>query len=157
MKQKTENEVKAATIFDHLNNITAKKLPWHALSDADKKTFSVFIINRWLSMNINYIELVNEFQKYTIGQLTPEIVYKLYLDFLPKEKSFNKYVKGKKDSSISIDLIEFYARVYMCSTREAKSQLEILLRDNKPFLEELLSSYGKTDKEIKKLLNVKQS
>ena len=54
--------------------------------DMDKKTFSPFIVNRWLSMNLNLIELVNELQKH-IGQLKPRDVYKLYFDVLPQKKN----------------------------------------------------------------------
>ena len=42
---------KAKTIFQHLSGIKEKKVEWNSLSDMDKKTFSPFIINRWLSMN----------------------------------------------------------------------------------------------------------
>ena len=85
---------KPATIFDHLANITWKKTDWNTLDEASQKTFSPYLINRWLSMNPNYIEIVDMFQQYTIGPLSKKHVYQLYLDFLPKQKSFNKYIKG---------------------------------------------------------------
>ena len=84
------SETKKATIFDHLSNITDKKVPWSTLNDVDRKAFSVYLINRWLSMNMDFIEIVNELQKYTIGQLSPAETYKLYFDVLPKQKQFNK-------------------------------------------------------------------
>ncbi len=70
---------KAATIFDHLAGITYKKTPWESLSEADRKSFSPYLINRWLSMNEDLIEYVDAFQQYTIGPLSVREVYKLYL------------------------------------------------------------------------------
>ena len=74
---------KPATIFDHINHLTHKKKPWEDLSEADQKSFSPYIINRWLSMNPDLIEIVDMFQQYTIGPLSKKHVYQLYLDFLP--------------------------------------------------------------------------
>ena len=50
---------KPATIFDHLANITHKKVPWEKLSDLDQKSFSPYLINRWLSMNMGLIEIID--------------------------------------------------------------------------------------------------
>ena len=72
---------KPATIFDHLGNITWKKTPWDTLDEASQKSFSPYLINRWLSMNPDYIEIVDMFQQYTIGPLSKKHVYQLYFDF----------------------------------------------------------------------------
>ena len=90
MAIKSENTVKAKTIFQHLSGIKEKKESWASLSDMDKKSFSPFIINRWLSMNLDLLPIVNILQKYTIGFLSARDVYKVYLDFLPKKKTFDK-------------------------------------------------------------------
>ena len=80
---------KPATLFDHLANITWKKKPWSELTETDQKSFSPYLINRWLSMNMNYIELVDMFQQYTIGPLKKKHVYQLYFDFLLKLSIIN--------------------------------------------------------------------
>ena len=46
---------KPATLFDHLANITWKKKPWSELTESDQKSFTPYLINRWLSMNPDYI------------------------------------------------------------------------------------------------------
>ena len=86
---------KAKTLFQHLSGLKESKTSWDSLSVMDKKTFEPFMVNRFLSMNMGLLELVNELQKFTIGQLSPRDVYKMYLDFLPKKRSFDKYIKGK--------------------------------------------------------------
>lgn len=87
-KKSTNTGVKAKSIFDHLSGIKEKKVAWESLSEMDKKSFSPFIINRWLSMNMDLLPIVNILQKYTIGLLSSRDVYKVYLDFLPKQKNF---------------------------------------------------------------------
>ena len=140
---------KPATLFDHLANITWKKKPWSELSETDQKSFSPYLINRWLSMNINYIELVDMFQQYTIGPLSKKHVYQLYFDFLPKQKSFNKYIKGKKQDKYNKDLVKLIADHYQIARIEAEEYISLL---NETEISSLLRKYGKTDKEIKGLI-----
>ena len=71
------------TIIDWINQILVDKKPWDSFSESDQKTFSPFIINRWLSMDKDFIEVVNYFQKYAIGTLESREVYKWYSDFYP--------------------------------------------------------------------------
>ena len=140
---------KPATLFDHLANITWKKKPWSELSETDQKSFSPYLINRWLSMNINYIELVDMFQQYTIGPLNKKHVYQLYFDFLPKQKSFNKYIKGKKQDKYNKELVKLIANHYQVAKIEAEEYISLLEQSE---ISSLLKKYGKTDKEIKGLL-----
>ena len=81
---------KAKTLFQHLSGLKEYKTSWDSLSVMDKKTFEPFMVNRFLSMNMGLLELVNELQKFTIGQLSPRDVYKMYFDFLPKKKTWDK-------------------------------------------------------------------
>ena len=143
---------KKATIFDHLSFITDKKRPWDTLSDVDKKAFVPYLINRWLSMNWQLVEIVNELQKYTIGQLSPKEVYQLYYDFLPKQRQFNKYIKGKKDDKYNAELIELIAMHFQISEKEASEYIELYLLIDKDALVSIVKMYGKPDQEVKKLL-----
>jgi len=149
MEKKSENTVKAKTIFQHLSGIKEKKESWASLSDMDKKSFSPFIINRWLSMNLDLLPIVNILQKYTIGFLSARDVYKVYLDFLPKKKTFDKYIKGSKSSKYNKDVLEYLSKWYGVSQREVTDYLEILSKDD---VINILTKYGLTEKESKKLL-----
>jgi hypothetical protein len=144
---------KAASLFDHLSFITDKKRKWETLSEADQKSFSPYLINRWLSMTPELIEYVDMFQRYTIGILTPRDVYKLYYDFLPKQKFFSKYVKGKKRTEHNEELIQIIQNHLQISEIEAIEYTEILKIQEKDYIfKELLERYGKDEKTIKKLL-----
>ena len=150
MAKKFENTgIKARTIFEHLSGIKEKKESWESLSEMDKKSFTPFIINRWLSMNLELLPIINILQKYTIGVLSPKEVYKLYLDFLPKQKTFDKYIKGKKEGKYNTELLQYLSNWYGVSHREVEDYLEILSKEQ---VIEILMKYGLTDKESKKLL-----
>jgi hypothetical protein len=147
---------KKATIFDHLDNITVNKKEWDKMSDEDQKAFVPYLINRWLSMNMDYIDLVNELQKYSIGLLNPSEVYKLYFDILPKKKTFNKYIKGKKAQKYSDELVKLVSKHYLVSESEAIDYLEIYFDKDLDTLKDIIKLYGKTDKDIAKLLKIEK-
>lgn len=141
---------KPATIFDHLANLTHKKVSWDKLSEADRKSFSPYLINRWLSMNPDFIELVDMLQQYTIGILDKKQVYQLYYELLPRQKTFSKYIKGKKENKYNADLLKFICERFWVNKDEAAEYLELLPK------EELISElkrYGNDDGTIKKLLS----
>ena len=145
---------KAATIFDHLSNITDKKKEWNQLTEADQKSFAPYIINRWLSMHYDLIEIVDMFQQYTIGPLDRKHVYQLYHDILPAGRFRAKYIKGKNMKKFEPELVKFMAAHFKLSERETEEYLALWNMDSngKSRMQEILRQYGKTDKEIKKLL-----
>ena len=137
------------TIFDWVNNILIHKKHWDDFTEDEQKKFSPFIINRWLSMDIEFIEIVNFFQKYSIGTLEPREVYKWYCDMLPKGKRFNKYIKGKKDKKYNTELLDIMITHFECSKSQVKDYLDLIHKDE---LIEILEKYGMNEKTIKRLL-----
>ena len=136
------------TIFDWINQILVKKTHWNDFTVDEQKKFSPFIINRWLSMEPEFIEIVNYFQKLAIGTLEPREVYKWYCEILPKGKRFNKYIKGKKDKKYDLELISLLTHHFECSKVEVKQHLKLI---DKIELKEILEKYGKDEKTIKRL------
>ena len=137
------------TIFDWVNNILVTKKHWDDFTEDEQKKFSPFIINRWLSMDKDFIEIVNYFQKYSIGTLEPREVYKWYCDMLPKGKRFNKYIKGKKDKKYNTELIDIMVQHFECSKSQVKDYLDLIAKDE---LIQILEKYGMNEKTIKRLL-----
>ena len=101
------------------------KKHWNDFTEDEQKKFSPFIINRWLSMDKDFIEIVNVFQKYAIGTLEPREVYKWYCDILPKGKRFNKYIKGKKNKKYDPELVDIICKDFECSKLQTKEYLSI--------------------------------
>ena len=137
------------TIFNWINEILVSKKHWNDFTEDEQKKFSPFIINRWLSMDKEFIEIVNFFQKYAIGTLEPREVYKWYCDMLPKGKRFNKYIKGKKDKKYNTELIDIMVQHFECSKSQVKDYLDLIAKDE---LMEILEKYGMNEKTIKRLL-----
>ena len=137
------------TIFNWINEILVSKKHWNEFTEDEQKKFSPFIINRWLSMDKDFLEIVNFFQKYSIGTLEPREVYKWYCDMLPKGKRFNKYIKGKKDKKYNTELIDIMVTHFECSKSQVKDYLDLIAKDE---LMEILEKYGMNEKTIKRLL-----
>lgn len=135
------------TLFDWLNEITYNKSPWEKFTNDDHALFLPWMINRFISMNSKYIELVNDVQQYN---LPANKLYEFYCKSLPKQKQFFKYVKSKKDKdNPAIDIL---ANVFMISTREAKEYYNTVIKQE---IEDLVTlhtqPYTKTKaKKIKK-------
>ena len=142
-------EKKGATIFDFIDGLTHKKKEWSKWSESDQKKFSVFIVNRWLSMRMEFTELVNEFQTYTIGLLRPQETYRLYHEFLPASKGFAKYIKGKSEDKYEKDLVAQFAEHYQISKSEAADYIDLM---NKEQCDRILTMYGYSEGDKKKLL-----
>tara|TARA_Y100001937_G_scaffold12272_1_gene15560 strand:- start:939 stop:1364 length:426 start_codon:yes stop_codon:yes gene_type:complete len=136
------------TIIDWMNQLLVHKKSWDSFSENEQKSFNTFIINRWLSMDKEFIEIVNYFQKYSIGTLESREVYKWYCDILPKGKRFNKYIKGKKSTKYEKELVDILIKYFECSKLQVKDYLELISEIE---LVQILESYGKDKKTIKRL------
>ena len=121
------------TIFDWINQMLVTKKHWNEFTEDEQKKFSPFIINRWLSMDLDFIEFVNVFQKYAIGTLEPREVYKWYCDVLPRGKRFNKYIKGKKSKKYDKELITILVKHFECSKLHVEEYLEFLSKKDHIF------------------------
>lgn len=136
-----------ADLFSILNDITYSKKAYSKFSESERKEINPFMINRYISFNPDYLELVNFIQ--FIPYDRRESYYKIYCDFLPKKKLWLKYVKkGKKDVNQEelLNKISFY---YQCSKREAKDYLQLLSPE---IIKNILKELSLSDKEIKKLI-----
>ena len=144
--------VKKKSLFDHVNQVTSVQNPnyWDDISDEDKKSWSNYMINRFLSMKSDWIDLVNEIQKYP---LEPKELYKVYTSILPKKKQWLRYIKGDKKMDYPKWVYEIVAKDMQVSMREAVSSVETytMSTGGQSELADILLKYGTEDKEIRKL------
>jgi hypothetical protein len=113
---------KPLDLFGWLKEITYNKRKWNTFTDEDRKTWNNFMIHKYLSMNENYVELVNIVQKY--NNLTNEQVYMIYSNLIPKSNVFLKFIKGKKDK-LPEDEVVYLSQYFECSVQEVKDYIEI--------------------------------
>ena len=125
------------TPFDHLKNLHTKKRNWNDFNDEEKKNFNVFIINKALSFNPNYLDIVNLIQKYSIGQITQKEIFKIYFSLLPNKFRFYKWIKNKNEKKDK-DKIEYLAMHFKCSKREAQDYLSLL---DKKTIKNIIKNY----------------
>jgi hypothetical protein len=135
------------TLFDWLNNLTWDKKDWDSFSDEDKESFNPYLIHRFISMEPNYIELVNEVQN--IPTTEKKLIYLTYKSLLPKQKKYFKYIKGSNKTN-NDDLINKISEYYQCSTREAKDYLSFLEKEEILVILEELGIDKKTSKKLLK-------
>lgn len=142
-------------LFDHLKQITEVQNPnyFDSLDDASKKSFSNFMVHRFISMNPEWLDLISELQPYT-ELLDAKSLYLAYIGLLPKGKTYLKYVKGKKDNDKYEDwLLELIVRYYECSVRVAKEYLYMLYQtqEGRENIKDICEKYGVAPEKIKKL------
>ena len=133
-------------IFDWLKEINYHKSPVSKFTDKDWELWNSYMIHRFMSMNKDFIEVVNYVQEFPPQE--KRMIYKVYREFIPKNNKWNKYIKSKTKEP-NKDLIKRLQNNFQVSSREIKDYLKIL--DNTE-IDRILSQQGLEKKEIKQLL-----
>jgi hypothetical protein len=138
----------AKTLFDHINSIyqDQRRDYFSTLDDSEKRTYSNYMVNRFLSMNLHQLPLVNEIQKYN---LPPEIHYLFYATTIPRGKQFNKYVKASRKKEHADWLVELVAKHFLVSKSEADGYIDIYYAQDKSGLKSICELYGIEKKLLK--------
>ena len=136
------------TIIDWMNQLLVHKKSWDEFTEDEQKRFSPFIINRWLSMDKEFIEIVNYFQKYSIGTLESREVYEWYRNILPKGKRFNKYIKSKMNKKYDDYLINTLCNYFECSKLQVVEYIKLISKED---VVSILEKYGTNPKQIKNI------
>jgi hypothetical protein len=144
----------AKKLFDHLNAITLEQDPnyFDKLTEEDVKTWSNFMINRFLSMKPEWVELIASLLPLT-QTLRPSEMYKLYIRILPKGKQYLKYTKGKSADKYEEFLVELIKREYSVPESQAIDYIDVLYssREGRENIKYICESYGIEKKQITKL------
>ena len=135
-----------ANIFDWLKHINQYKTPVSKFTDKDWEVFNSYMVHRFLSMNHDYIEIVNYVQEFPPQEKI--MIYNIYKEFIPKNNKWNKYVKSSVKQP-NKDLVNQLKDHFKVSTREIKDYLKIL---DTTEINRILSNRGLETKEIKQLL-----
>jgi len=136
------------TLFDWLNELTFNKREWSSFSEDQRESFNSYMIHRYVSMYIGYVEIANVAQKLPLTE--KEKIYNIYKTMLPKKKMFLKYVK-KQNKNAYEDLLQYVANYYHCSFGEAEEYIDIIREAGvRGILWEMGVDEKETDKLIKK-------
>lgn len=146
--------MKSKTPFDHINAIYGDQgIDYYkSLTDVDKKTFAPYIISMGISMNVEFIHIVNAINRYW-NELGPNEVYLFYSQIIPKGKYFSKWIKGSKSDKYEPWLIQLVSKKYEVSEFEAISYLNIFFKtdEGKAELRSICEGFGIDAKKLKKV------
>ena len=133
-------------IFDWLKEINSTKSHPDSFTNQDWDVWNSYMVHRFLSMNPDYVELVNETQ--VLPPTNKKQIYSIYREYIPKNNKWSKYVKSnikEPDKDLTLQLKKYFN----VSVREVKDYLKIL---DKKQVQSILVKQGLEEKEIKKLL-----
>ncbi|MDA8685561.1 hypothetical protein N9L94_00910 [Robiginitalea sp.] len=133
-------------IFDWLKQINTIKSDPDTFSDKDWEVWNSYMVHRFLSMNKDYLELVNETQK--IMPQNKKEIYSIYREYIPKNNSWNKYIKSKV-KKVNPELLTYLSEYWECSKTEAKEYITLL---DTTEIRHILETSGFEKKEITKIL-----
>ena len=116
---------------------------WEQLTEQERKAFSVYMINRFLSMSIDYLPIVNELQTH-YENIGGREAYLYYCSVIPKKSQFYKYIKKSSEKKEDTDTIQLVAKHFQVGTSEAAEYVELYnsTSDGKKALKELIAMYG---------------
>lgn len=154
-KKKTNNTPKGrATLFDHIKQITSIQDPnyFDKISDDDKKTFSNYMIYRFLSMNGKLIELLAEIQPY-VQALEPKQFYLALIGLIPKGNYYSKYIKSKNEDKWPEWLVGYIKNEYNTNKNQSLEYLHMLnsTSQGRSTIKYICAKYGVDKSEIDKL------
>ena len=138
-------QIEVKNIFDWLEEITYKKSPPANFSQASWDKWNSYMIHRYVSMYIGYIDVANYVQK--INPQNKQQIYSIYREMIPKKKTWLKYIKNQNKRNYQ-ELAEYVAEYFQCSLGEADHYIDILRRVG---IEGILWDMGVEEKEIQKL------
>jgi hypothetical protein len=110
-------------IWGWLNEITLYKSSPEEISEESWNNFNSYMIHRYVSMDMNYIDIVNYVQK--INPQSKKQIYSIYREMIPKKKVYLKYVKNENKRNYQ-ELAEYIADYLECSLGEADEYIDIL-------------------------------
>lgn len=144
----------AVSLFDHIKAITQTqdKKYWDKLDESDKKTWSSYMVFRFLSMNPEWVTTVAQLQPY-LQEVPPKACYLALIDVIPKTRAFLKYMKAKGEDTYEKWLVELFNKHYSTSTLESEEYVKILYstKSGRERIKELCTMYGIESKQITKL------
>tara|TARA_B100000963_G_C22588979_1_gene654548 strand:+ start:956 stop:1366 length:411 start_codon:yes stop_codon:yes gene_type:complete len=133
-------------IFDWLKQINYHKQPASSFSEKDWELFNSYMVHRFMSMNKDFIDVVNYVQE--MPPQEKKLIYNIYREYIPKNNKWNKYIKSNIKQH-NTELLKYLSQYWECSQNEVKEYLNFLEDD---IIFSILNQMGVPQKEQNKLL-----
>jgi len=140
------DKIEVSNIFGWLDEITVKKSHPNSFSEASWDKWNSYMIHRYVSMNMGYIDIVNYVQK--TNPQSKKQIYTIYREMIPRKKLWFTYIKNEKKRNYK-ELAEYIAEYLDCGLGEADHYVDILKKEG---CKDILFRMGVEDKEVNKLI-----
>jgi len=134
------------TLFDWLDEIMLHKTSPEKISEESWDKFNSYMIHRYVSMYIDYIDIVNYVQK--INPQSKKQIYTIYREMIPKKKLWLKYIKNENKKNYQ-ELAQYVAEYFECSLGEAEHYIDIIRETG---VRNILWEMGVDNKQTDKLI-----
>lgn len=108
----------AKTLFEHLKDLTYTK---EVLKEEDEKSYSQYMINRFVSMNSLYIDIISDV--FNRSDIPKDIHHAALRKIMPKKNTFFKYIK-KSTEDYDKELMDKLVVTLELSKREISRLLD---------------------------------
>ena len=143
-----QSKPKQFSIFDFVKAIIDTKPSWDTFTPEQQKMFSGYMINKFLSMNVKYIDIINYVQGLNVKE--NKKLYEIYCFLIPQSKNtYSPFIKSTTKSLVLPELTKYISEHFECSKTEAEEYIQ--MTDEK-WLENILVSKGVDEKQVKKLI-----
>lgn len=144
----TTKQSKSFSVFDFVKAIIDTKQSWESFTPEQQKQFNKFMVNKVLSMNRKYIDVVNYVQKLNIEN--NKKIYDVYCWMIPQSKNtYSQFIKAASKKSTPDELLNHVKEYFECSIKEAEEYVQLMENE---YIVNVLTSRGVDEKEIKKLI-----
>jgi hypothetical protein len=140
------SQIKVNNIFGWLDEIMLHKHDPKDFSQESWDKWNSYMIHRYVSMYIGYIDIVNYVQK--INPQNKQQIYSIYREMIPKKKLWLKYVKNENKRNYQ-ELAEYIAEYLSCSLGEADYYIDLLQNNG---VRDILYRMGVDEEEADKLI-----
>ena len=140
------SQIEVNNIFGWLDEIMLHKHDPKDFSQSSWDKWNSYMIHRYVSMYIGYIDIVNYVQK--INPQNKQQIYSIYREMIPKKKLWLKYVKNENKRNYQ-ELAEYIAEYLSCSLGEADYYIDLLQNNG---VRDILYRMGIDEEEADKLI-----
>jgi hypothetical protein len=149
IKNEVDKKPKTKSLFDHLNEIRVGKNPkyFETLSETDKKTWSNYMVCRFLSMQPLLVETINDMQSYQ-DKLEPKDFYRLCSETVPRGRGYYPYIKNTAEK-YNKSLLSLLCIHFKECERNVLQYIGLLTQED---LRAIVKLYGYSDKQADELI-----
>jgi hypothetical protein len=124
-------------LFDHLKNLTSNKIEFDDHNDEQYSSYDPYIINRFISMDNMYVDLVNNINMF--DGIPKKNHYDYYFNFLPKRNHYFKYIKKNKVSNDEKEIDRILMDYFQIGQKDVDRYREFLTEEQ---LNDIIGRYS---------------